>query len=31
VRKIPEAELVSELKREIDALARRYAETGSVR
>ncbi|MCY0875775.1 MAG: flavodoxin-dependent (E)-4-hydroxy-3-methylbut-2-enyl-diphosphate synthase [Firmicutes bacterium] len=31
VRKIPEQDLVSELKREIDALAARYALTGSVR
>ena len=30
VRKIPEAELVSELKKEIDAMARRYQETGSI-
>lgn len=30
VRKIPEAELVSELKREIDVMARRFAETGSI-
>ncbi|KYP80604.1 flavodoxin-dependent (E)-4-hydroxy-3-methylbut-2-enyl-diphosphate synthase [Ferroacidibacillus organovorans] len=31
VRKVPEHELVSELKREIDTLARRFAETGSIR
>jgi len=31
IRKIPEHNLVSELKREIDVLARRYAETGSIR
>lgn len=31
IRKIPEHDLVSELKREIDVLARRYAETGSIR
>lgn len=31
VRKIPEGDLVAELKKEIDALAQRYAETGSVR
>lgn len=31
VRKIPEQDLVSELKKEIDMLARRYEETGSVR
>ncbi|MCL6452347.1 MAG: flavodoxin-dependent (E)-4-hydroxy-3-methylbut-2-enyl-diphosphate synthase [Alicyclobacillus sp.] len=30
VRKIPEAELVSELKREIDVMAKRYAETGRL-
>lgn len=30
VRKIPEAELVSELKKEIDMMAKRYAETGSI-
>lgn len=30
IRKIPEAELVSELKREIDGMARRFQETGSV-
>ncbi len=30
VRKIPETELVSELKREIDVMARRFAETGSI-
>ncbi|WP_067618779.1 flavodoxin-dependent (E)-4-hydroxy-3-methylbut-2-enyl-diphosphate synthase [Alicyclobacillus acidiphilus] len=30
VRKIPEAELVSELKKEIDIMAKRYAETGSI-
>lgn len=30
VRKIPEAELVSELKREIDVMAKRYQETGSI-
>ncbi len=31
VRKVPEREMVSELKKEIDILAKRYAETGSVR
>jgi (E)-4-hydroxy-3-methylbut-2-enyl-diphosphate synthase len=31
VRKIPEAELVSELKKEIDALAEKYKQTGSIR
>ena len=31
IRKVPEAELVAELKREIDILARRYAETGSIK
>lgn len=31
VRKVPEKDLVSELKREIDALAKRHAETGSIR
>jgi len=31
VRKIPEQEMVSELKKEIDILAKRYAETGSIR
>ncbi|KUO94738.1 flavodoxin-dependent (E)-4-hydroxy-3-methylbut-2-enyl-diphosphate synthase [Ferroacidibacillus organovorans] len=31
VRKVPEHELVAELKREIDTLARRFAETGSIR
>lgn len=31
VRKIPEKDLVSELKMEIDALATRYAQTGSIR
>ncbi|PWI58306.1 flavodoxin-dependent (E)-4-hydroxy-3-methylbut-2-enyl-diphosphate synthase [Sulfoacidibacillus thermotolerans] len=31
VRKIPEQDLVSELKKEIDILAKRYAETGSIR
>lgn len=31
IRKIPEADLVSELKREIDALAKRFKETGSIR
>ena len=31
VRKIPEHELVSELKREIDALAKRFEQTGSIR
>lgn len=30
IRKIPEADLVSELKREIDVLARRFQETGSI-
>lgn len=30
VRKIPEADLVSELKREIDIMAKRFAETGSI-
>jgi (E)-4-hydroxy-3-methylbut-2-enyl-diphosphate synthase len=30
-RKVPEAQLVSELKREIDLMAERYARTGSVR
>ncbi|SFU33669.1 flavodoxin-dependent (E)-4-hydroxy-3-methylbut-2-enyl-diphosphate synthase [Alicyclobacillus macrosporangiidus] len=30
VRKIPEAELVSELKKEIDRMAKRYQETGSI-
>lgn len=30
VRKIPEAELVTELKKEIDIMAKRYAETGSI-
>jgi (E)-4-hydroxy-3-methylbut-2-enyl-diphosphate synthase len=31
VRKIPEEQLVSELKKEIDALAEKYAKTGSIR
>ncbi len=31
MRKVPEAELVSELKREIDILAKRFAETGSIK
>ncbi len=31
VRKIPEKDLVSELKKEIDALAKQYQETGSIR
>jgi len=31
IRKIPEKDLVSELKREIDMLAQKYAETGSIR
>lgn len=30
VRKIPEADLVSELKKEIDAMAKRYQTTGSI-
>lgn len=30
VRKVPEAELVSELKKEIDIMAKRYAETGKI-
>lgn len=30
IRKIPEQDLVSELKKEIDAMAKRYAETGSL-
>ncbi|MBX5435969.1 MAG: flavodoxin-dependent (E)-4-hydroxy-3-methylbut-2-enyl-diphosphate synthase [Alicyclobacillaceae bacterium] len=30
VRKIPEAQLVEELKKEIDAMAKRYQETGSI-
>jgi (E)-4-hydroxy-3-methylbut-2-enyl-diphosphate synthase len=30
-RKVPEAQLVEELKREIDRMAQRYAETGSIR
>ncbi|MCL6518138.1 flavodoxin-dependent (E)-4-hydroxy-3-methylbut-2-enyl-diphosphate synthase [Alicyclobacillus sp.] len=30
IRKIPEAELVSELKKEIDRMAKRYQETGSL-
>lgn len=30
VRKIPEADLVSELKKEIDVMAKRYQETGSI-
>jgi (E)-4-hydroxy-3-methylbut-2-enyl-diphosphate synthase len=30
VRKIPEAELVSELKKEIDIMAKRYQETGKI-
>ncbi|MCL6625302.1 flavodoxin-dependent (E)-4-hydroxy-3-methylbut-2-enyl-diphosphate synthase [Alicyclobacillus shizuokensis] len=30
VRKVPEAELVAELKREIDAMAKRYQETGKL-
>ncbi|QSO49006.1 flavodoxin-dependent (E)-4-hydroxy-3-methylbut-2-enyl-diphosphate synthase [Alicyclobacillus mengziensis] len=30
IRKIPEQDLVSELKKEIDVLAKRYAETGSL-
>ena len=31
VRKIPENDLVAELKKEIDSLAKRYADTGSIR
>lgn len=30
VRKIPEADLLTELKKEIDTMAKRYAETGSI-
>jgi len=30
IRKIPEADLVSELKKEIDVMAKRYQETGSI-
>lgn len=30
IRKIPEAELVSELKKEIDTMAKRYQETGTI-
>lgn len=30
IRKIPEADLVSELKREIDVMAKRFVETGSI-